>query len=215
MTALAAHIRWRETGWGPGRALSIIGFALAFTASESAFAIMAYLFAYEACSAPGGGKERLRAAGPELMLVAAYLAMFQLTGLGATGGGYVDPLKAPIAFLIELPGRWLFLVGSLIAGLGADLWILRPDLRSVLTLVGGALVLALALLLRAVWASTSELERRGSRWLIAGAAGAAVAFVGPDRLALSGAADARRLRCDRVGAATLVGDAAAAARRGL
>jgi hypothetical protein len=179
MIALAAHVHWRETGWRSGRILSVVGFALSLTASEAALGIMAYLFAYEACSAPGDGKERSRAVGPELVLLAAYLAMYLLTGLGAAGGGgYADPLKAPVAFLVQLPARWLFLVGALIGGGGADLWILRPDLRWALTLLGGALVLAVALLLRAVWASASEEDRRGSRWLIAGAAAAAVPFVG-------------------------------------
>src|SRR5206468_3896938 len=113
--ALAAHVRWRETGWRPGRALSVVGFALSLTASEAALAVMAYLFAYEACSAHGNGNERLRAVGPELILIAAYLAMYRWMGLGASGGSdYVDPLKAPLAFFAQLPGRWLFLVGALV-----------------------------------------------------------------------------------------------------
>jgi len=176
--ALAAHVRWRETGWRSGRVLSVVGFALSLAASEAALAVLAYLFAYEACGAPGDGKERWRAVSPALGLLAGYLAMFQLTGLGAVGGGYVDPLRAPVAFLVQLPARWLFLIGAVIGGGGADLWILRPDLRSALTLLGGALVVAVALLLRMVWASGSDEERRGSRWLIAGAAAAAIPFAG-------------------------------------
>jgi hypothetical protein len=87
-------------------------------------------------------------------------------------------LRAPLAFLVEFPGRWLFLAGALIAGGNADLWILRPDLRSALTVLGGVLALAIALLLRAAWTSASEGERRGSRWLVAGAMAGAVPFAG-------------------------------------
>jgi hypothetical protein len=177
--ALAAHVRWRESAWQPGRFLSIAGFALALLASEAAYGVLAYLFLYEALGAPGNVRARCRALLPILALIAGYLALYVIAGLGASpSGGYVDPLRAPGAFLVGVPARWLFMIGATIAGGGADLWLLRPDLRSAFALTGAAIAVAFAALLRVVWASAPEAERRGSRWLIAGAAASALPFVG-------------------------------------
>jgi hypothetical protein len=174
--ALAAHLEWREAGWRAGHLLSIAGFALALAASEAALSVIAYLVAYEALGAGGRAGERLRAAAPALLLTAAYVALYLALGLGAAGGGYADPLRDPGEVLVEIPRRWLVLLGGLVAGGGADLWVLRPDLRAALTLLAAVLVLGAALLLRATWRGACDPERRGARWLVAGAAASAPPF---------------------------------------
>jgi hypothetical protein len=179
MLALAAHVRWRETGWRTGRVLAVVGVALALSASEAAFGVIAYLLAYEALGAPGGPRVRLRAAAPVLVLLGGYLVGYRLADLGASGGfDYIDPLAAPATFLIELPGRWLFLSGALLAGGNADLWLLARDLRPAFIAVAAAIVVAFAIALRIVWRDATADERRGGRWLIAGAAAATVPFAG-------------------------------------
>lgn len=175
---LAAHVESREVGWRAGRVVSLAGFALALCASEAALAVLAYLFAYEALSAPGSRRVRLRAAAPALVLVAAYLLGHRLAGFGAVGGGYLDPMTTPLAFLVALPARVLFLMGSLVAGGGADLWILRPGLQPVLVFAAGVLVVGFAWLLRSAWGEAPPEERRAGRWLVAGAVAATVPFVG-------------------------------------
>jgi hypothetical protein len=179
MFALAAHIDWRETARRSARAMSIVGFVLALTASEAALAVIAYLVAYEALYATGDAGTRLRALAPTLGLVVAYAGFYTLAGLGAAGNaGYADPLRAPLAFLVDLPGRWLFLIGSMVGGGGADLWLLRADLHGPFILIAAMLVVMIAVLLRATWATATSEERRGSRWLIVGALAAALPFVG-------------------------------------
>ncbi len=44
--ALYSHLQWRETGWRPGRLLSVLGFALSLSASEAALGVIVYLFAF-------------------------------------------------------------------------------------------------------------------------------------------------------------------------
>jgi hypothetical protein len=179
MVGLAAHVRWRETGWRAGRVLAVVGFALALSASEAAFGVVAYLLAYEALSAPGARRERLRAVAPVLVLLASYLVGYRLAGLGVSGGfDYIDPLATPAAFLIELPGRCVFLLGALLTGGNADVWLLRPEWRPWFILAGIVIVGTFAVALRAVWPSADPVERRGGRWLIAGAAAAVVPFAG-------------------------------------
>ena len=179
MLALAAHIDWRESTRRSVHVLSVVGFVLALCASEAAFGIIAYLVAYESLYAVGDARTRLRALAPTLALVVVYTCFYALAGLGSAGSaGYADPLRAPLAFLAQLPGRWLFLVGSMVGGGGADLWLLRADLHGLFILIAALMVVMVALLLRATWATATPGERRGSRWLIVGALAAALPFAG-------------------------------------
>ncbi|HSP98085.1 MAG TPA: hypothetical protein VL049_12720 [Candidatus Dormibacteraeota bacterium] len=177
--ALAAHLRWRQAGWRPGRLLSVVGLALGLAAGEAALAVVAYLLAYEACGAAGDARARWRAAAPALALVAVYLALHHFLGFGAgRDGGYIDPLREPGAFLLQLPGRWLFLAGAMVLGGGADLWLLLPHRHAALVALGVASLAAFAYALRATWPSATTGERRGARWLIVGAAVSTIPFVG-------------------------------------
>jgi hypothetical protein len=178
MWAIAAHVAWREDEWRPGRVLSIVGFALALAASEAAIAMIMYLVAYEVFAASGEPRTRLRAVVPTAALVLLYLLLFVTGGYGANGGGYLDPLRAPIAFVAELPQRWLFLSGALVAGGNADIWVLRPDLRWPLTLLAAAIALGFGILLRTAWGAGSREERRGAGWLVAGCVAAMIPFAG-------------------------------------
>jgi len=177
VAGLAAHVRWREAGWRPGIVLSVVCFGAALTASEAAVAVLAYLVAYEALGAPGARAARLRAVLPAVGLLAVYLIGYAALGHGTSGGsGYVDPLKAPGAFLVQLPGHWLFLLGAMFAGGHADLWVLRPDIRPVLVACGALSVALMALFLRLAWPQLPDEDRRAARWLLAGAALSAIPF---------------------------------------
>lgn len=178
--ALLMHVRWRQEGWRPGAALSVAGFALALCASEAAVAVVAYLVAYEALGLPGGTpRRRALALLPVGALVTAYLVAYSLLDLGSAGGsGYVNPLGDLSAFLFLIPGRLTFLLGAMVLGGNADVWVLRPDLRTPLIAIGAVAVGLAALLLRVVWARMSSTEHRSVTWLIAGGVAAAVPFVG-------------------------------------
>ena len=179
MLALAAHVRWRETGWRAGRILAVAGFALAFGASEAAFAAVTYLLAYETLGAPGDARERVRALAPVLVLAGSYLLGYRLAGFGTAGGfDYIDPLATPAAFVLALPGRVLFLCGALLSGGNADLWTLERDARPALVAVAAAIVVAFVGVLRTVWHGATPADRRGVRWLVAGGAAATVPFAG-------------------------------------
>jgi hypothetical protein len=81
-------------------------------------------------------------------------------------------------YLTQIPGRLVFLIGAMLIGGNADLWVLRPDLRPVMILVGALATLLGGLLLRAAWTSASTTERRTTRWMIAGALLSAIPFAG-------------------------------------
>jgi hypothetical protein len=176
---LACHVGWRAAGWRPGRLLSVVALALALTASEAAVGVIGYLLAYELLGAAGPRRDRLKACLPVAAIALVYLASYRLLGFGASGGsGYINPLAEPLAFAVELPGRLVFLAGSVVMGGNADLWVLRPGLRPMLMVAGTAAVLMLTLLVRAVWPATAAREQRAVRWLLAGALASALPFLG-------------------------------------
>jgi hypothetical protein len=178
--ALAAHIRWREDGWRPGALLSLVAIALSLAASEAAVAVAVYLVAYEALGSPGTIGARLRAAAPAVALVAIYVLVWQAAGHGTSAGtDYVDPVRAPIAFLRELPARLAVLAGGIVMGGGAiDLWVLRPDFRGILKLAGVLETAAFATTLYVAWRATPAAQRRGAGWLGVAAVVSAVPFAG-------------------------------------
>lgn len=177
VAALGCHLRWREDGWRPGKVLSLVGFALALSASEAALAVMAYLLAYEALGAAGSWRRRLAATTPALALASCYLVVWAALGRGVSAGsGYLSPLVEPLRFLLEVPGRLAFVLGSALAGGSADLWVLRPGQRPVLIAVACAVIGLVALLVRATWAPAPADQRRAVRWLAFGAVMSAVPF---------------------------------------
>lgn len=177
VAALGCHLRWREDGWRPGALLAVAGFALALSASEAALAVMAYLLAYEALGATDSWRRRLVASAPALALATGYLALWLKLGRGVSAGsGYLSPLVEPLRFALELPGRLLFVLGSALAGGSADLWVLRPGLRTALIAASCVVVAVVALLVRAAWAPAPADERRAVRWLGIGAVLSAVPF---------------------------------------
>ncbi len=177
--ALAAHLRWRQEGWRPGAVVSVVALVLSLAASEVAVAVALYLLAYEVCGAAGPARARWLAAAPTLAVLGAYLVAWRLLGYGASPGtGYLDPFHDPGAFLLGLPARLAVLAGGVVAGGGADLWLLRPDLRPVLAAAGTLASLGLAGLLRVAWRETPAMERRGIRWLGVAAVASAVPFAG-------------------------------------
>ena len=176
---LFCHIRWREKGWRPGRFFSIAGFVLSLAAGEAAAAIFAYLLAYEIFRAPGGRKERIRAALPVAATFVIYFVFYRLFNFGAgSGSEYINPLLEPLAFFSRIPGRIFFLIGSMLSGGNADLWVLRPGLRAGMTAAGIVIVLIFSLILRALWKSASKPERNNHGWLLAGSVASALPFIG-------------------------------------
>lgn len=179
LLGLVCHIRWRENDWQPGRFLSIIGFALSLMAGEAAIGIFAYLLAYEVFRASGDWRVRIRTAWPVTMAILIYFVFYRLMNLGAgKGSEYINPLQEPITFLIQLPGRFIFLVGSLLMGGNADLWVLRPHLRNGMIAAGAIVLFIFILVFRTTWKAVSAPERKNIGWLLAGSAASALPFIG-------------------------------------
>ncbi len=177
--ALLCHLRWREDNWKPGRILSLVGFLISLCAGEAALGVIAYLFAYEAFGAADGRRERIRAALPFVCGLVAYFVMYRLLGLGTSAGSdYVDPFNDPLLYITQIPGRLVFIIGALLLGGNADVWILRPDLRPMMILVAMLITCLGGILLHAVWPSFSTTEQRATRWLFAGTFFAALPFAG-------------------------------------
>src|SRR6185295_12632162 len=106
-----------------------------------------------------------RAALPTLIIIGVYLGTWSRFGHGATGGGYIDPLRDPALFLFELPSRLPVLLGGIVLGGNADWWLLRPDLRPIITTIGVAASLGFAVLVVAASRDGIVHEHAVMRWL--------------------------------------------------
>lgn len=178
MLGLAAHLRAREEGWAPGRALAVAGLALGLLASEAALGVLAYVFAYELVGRRDEpARTRWRAAAPVLALTGAYLAYYRANGHEAAGNDYyLEPFTSPARFAAAAAERVPILVADQFAGLPTELSHFT-DVRPLIAL--GLLVgLGMALLYRALGASIPETERQSLRWLSLGAVGGLVAACG-------------------------------------
>jgi hypothetical protein len=170
LLGLWMHLEWREARRAWALPVSLAGFALGLMGGESALGLFAYVLAYELLGARGTPAERVRGLVPVALLGLGYLVFYKLSGYGAFGSGsYVDPVGETGRFLVTAAGRIPALLGGLLLGVPADLWVVGPGSRPVLVALGLLGVGLVALLVRAAWPGLTEDERRHCRWLFTGA----------------------------------------------
>jgi hypothetical protein len=148
--SLLAYTKWRGLGWKKGRIISIIGILLSLLAGEAALGILAYLFAFELLATDDALKLKLKNLLPFIILTVAYLIVYTSLGYGAYGGsGYLNPVSAPLGFLLAFPGRFLALAGSMIVGGHAELWMF-PSIRLYMILIAVLIIILLSILFKKV-----------------------------------------------------------------
>lgn len=147
---LAAHVKWRQSGWRPGAVLSLCAFGVALLAAEAAVQCLAFVVAYALLGDRGSLRSRLTSLlGPTALFV-VYLAVRSGLGYGvARTPIYVDPFGAPLAFLqntiqvlprlgseLLLPwapftagSRWLYRTAAVLSVI-VFLWLLRSTLSA-------------------------------------------------------------------------------------
>jgi hypothetical protein len=167
----AAHVRWREHGWKPGRVVTIAAFGLGLAASEVALGALAYIVAYEIAGRIEPFRQRLRALREIALMAVAYLALHRLLGYGAFGSGvYASPLGDPLAFLHSGANAASPLLGELVLGVPADLTLLIPRARLVWQGTGILAVALFVVLFRKAQQGLDDKTARTTRWLVLGGA---------------------------------------------
>ena len=167
---LLAHVRWREDGWKPGLPLSVLGYAAGLSFGETALGAFGYLAAYELFATREPRLRRLGALVPAGLLGAGYLLLYKALGYGAYGSGsYIDPVREPLAYLANAPGRMLALIGAQLLSVPAEGWLFYVWLRPFFVLAGLLGMTIFALLLRASWHGLDARMRRALGWMIPGA----------------------------------------------
>jgi len=168
---LAAHLRWRETGWRPGLPLSLVGYGAGLLSGEMAVAVLAYLPAYELAGTQGRWSTRLRAVAPGAVLVVLYLALYTFSGYGVRGSGvYLDPLQDPLVYLAKAPGRFAVLAGTQFLSVPAELTVFAPATYGPFVVAGLVALGVVAGVLWRLWPGLAPAPRRAIRWLGLGAA---------------------------------------------
>jgi hypothetical protein len=177
LAGLAAHLKWREQGWKPGRWLSVVAFLLCLLSGEAALAVLAYLAAYELFGSPDPLKKRIKSLLPLGILVFIYLVFYRLMDFGSANLElYTHPLNDPLGFISALPLKVAAMVGELFMGFISVLGIIPngftvPSIWPYLWTAAVALV-TVGLLFYPVWSGSSPGQRRTFTWLLAGTAAA-------------------------------------------
>jgi hypothetical protein len=168
LLGLVAHLRWREDGFRPGRALALVGLGVGLLGSEAALGIVGYFVAYELVGRRDALRTKLAALVPPLALCLAYVVGYKALGFGASGSGmYIEPFADPLGFTAMSLTRIPILAGDLLFTVPADFSNVLGSPPFVV--IGLAALAAAAWLVRGAWASLSEAERRTVLWLGMGA----------------------------------------------
>lgn len=167
--ALLAHLEARE-GSRKHALISAVALAASLGCGESGLGPAAFLLARELLDVERPVARRARALAPAVAVVLAWATVYKLGGYGAaSSGSYVDPSADPLGWLAVAPGRLIALMGALVAGLPADLWVMAQQARPLQLAVGAGSAVALVGLWRGVAPTLDPAERAGLRWLGLGA----------------------------------------------
>ena len=166
---LAAHLRWRETGWRPGLPLSLLGYGLGLLGGETALGIVGYVAAYELVKKTPW-RDRVRCLAPAVVVAVVYLMAYKRAGYGVAGSGiYVDPIAEWPTFLSLAPGRLLDLAGTQLFNLPVELAIFAPGTSLPLGVAALAGLAVFGVVLFRMWKTFGSEERRNLAWLGIGA----------------------------------------------
>ncbi|MCP3142313.1 hypothetical protein [Pyxidicoccus xibeiensis] len=175
LLALAAHLRFREDRWKPGRILAPLLVVAALTGGEPALGAVALIGAYELFGHREGWRRSALHLVPYAVIMAAYLAFYVARGYGAHGSAaYLDPMAEPGAFIVTLAQRVLILLGELVVATPSDAVAPFPAMHQRFAAWGALVTVAALLVLRALWPRLSERERHTLRWLLPGGVAAAI-----------------------------------------
>lgn len=121
--ALVFHVKWRRDGDRRARWLAPALLGMGLLGGETALAVVGYLVAYACCLDRGNARERVLSLLPYAFVLLLWQVGYTWTGHGVAGSGvYVDPARAPLAFLRVTTVRMPLLLSAALLGPWADLW---------------------------------------------------------------------------------------------
>jgi hypothetical protein len=153
---LYLHDRWRRDNWRAGAILGPLALATTLFASEEGIAVCGVLGAYMLVLDRGTWRARIATMAPYVGVVLGWYALWHALGYGIDGtGSYLDPVRYPGRYILNVLQRVPILIHSELGALPADLWevyFVRHALTWVMVLAGSAfiaiLVVAFARLVR-------------------------------------------------------------------
>jgi len=127
LLAFWCHVRAREDGWRPGRALAPAAVAVGLLAGEMTLGAVALIGAWELFARRDRRRVRLLAATPFVVLAAVYLGGYVALDYGARGSGAYTGLGDGLSNAATVVRHFLILVGELVAAVPSDALGLAPE----------------------------------------------------------------------------------------
>lgn len=139
VVSLLLYDRYRQHGGLHRFLLSLVAFALALAAGETAMVTVGWIAAYEIFLARDPVRNRMSAAAPFAVLAAGYMVFYLSTGYGTHASSwYLNPFDRPLDYLLAAFTRRL--PGYLMGGLTAIPGELSQAASPLVTAAGMALV---------------------------------------------------------------------------
>ncbi len=158
--ALYFQDRHRRDGWKPGALLAALSLGAGLLGSEMALCGVGYLVAHALVVDRDRPVRRLRAALPWMSVLAGWAVLYRALGHGVRGSGlYLDPLRQPLAFLMQAPARILVLLLAQFGAPPSDLWNALPFGRPAWGAVLALVVLGVMLWLLVPWLARDRSAR--------------------------------------------------------
>ncbi len=165
--ALYAHVRHREDDWRPGRWLSPLSLALAFSGGEYTLCILPFYVLYELCSAPGSAGRRAKALAPMLAMFVGYVLLHRGLGYGSFASAvYVDPAREPLAWLQMAAFRLPVLVADMFLAIPTSKMAISRELIALQAKLGPAALLMVCAFAPGAWRRLPPPERKRLLWLL-------------------------------------------------
>ncbi len=168
---VAAHLRFRENAWTPGRWLAPFALGGGLLGGEGALGGVALVVAYELVG-PAQDRGipwaiRVRRASPFVAIAIVYLALYALSGGGAfASAGYISPLAEPGAFARTAAERIPTLLADAILAIPAD--VASLGIGRALAVVGAGATILFLLFAHACARFVPAEDRTTGRWLASG-----------------------------------------------
>jgi hypothetical protein len=161
--SLILHDKWYKEKRLKCKIAALISLALSLLAAEAGIATCGYLFAYAVFIENNTWRRKFLNLLPYASVVIAWRIVWSMLGYGTRNIGlYIDPAREPLTFIAGMWDKMVLFLGSLMAGISADISLMVGGKGRMLLIGSELIVLAI---LGAAFFALIKRDRAARFWL--------------------------------------------------